>query len=194
MNSQFDDIFTKNQLFPFLESGTKVSLENDDLILEIVYDICLPKKSRTVELYNNPLFITGKHCRPDICINLYSKKSTWFIGSLAIECKYRKLTSFWEGRTWSSRDQIKAYHNDSKSPLYYGGKFEAFSPRPVSQVVVFSPDDIRSDSREQADDNVTIKIFKPTADRSYIKAACEYLDQAIHNQLALADREFGQRH
>lgn len=194
MNSQFDDIFTKNQLFPFLESGTKVSLENDDLILEIVYDICLPKKSRTVELYNNPLFITGKHCRPDICINLYSKKSTWYIGSLAIECKYRKLASFWEGRTWSSRDQIKAYHNDSKSPLYYGGKFEAFSPRPVSQVVVFSPDDIRSDSREQADDNVTIKIFKPTADRSYIKAACEYLDQAIHNQLKLADREFGQRH
>ena len=160
MNSQFDDIFTKNQLFPFLESGTKVSLENDDLILEIVYDICLPKKSRTVELYNNPLFITGKHCRPDICINLYSKKSTWYIGSLVIECKYRKLASFWEGRTWSSRDQIKAYHNDSKSPLYYGGKFEAFSPRPVSQVVVFSPDDIRSDSREQADDNVTIKIFK----------------------------------
>ena len=85
MTSKFDDIFTKNQLFPFLESGTKVSLENDDLILEIVYDICLPKKSRTVELYNNPLFITGKHCRPDICINLYSKKSTWYIGSLAIE-------------------------------------------------------------------------------------------------------------
>lgn len=194
VDSPFDDIFTKNLLFPFLESGTKISLEDDDLILEIVYDICLPQRSHAVKLYNNPLFITGKHCRPDICINLYSKKSTWYIGSLIIECKYRKLASFWGGNTWSSKEQIKAYQNDSRSPLYYGGKLAAHSPRPVSQVIVFSPDDIRSDSREQADDNVTIKVFKPTADRSYIKAACEDLAQTIHNQLELANREFGQRH
>jgi len=194
VDSKFDDIFIKNQLFPFLESGTKVSLENDDLMLEIVYDVCLPKKSSAVELHNNPLFITGKHCRPDICINLYSKKSTWYIGSFVIECKYRKLASFWNGNTWSSKEQIKAYQNDSRSPLYYGGKLAAHSPRPVSQVVVFSPDDIRSESREQADDNVIIKIFKPTADRSYIKKACEDLFQAIQNQLELANWEFEQRH
>lgn len=194
VDSQFNDIFMKNQLFPFLESGTKISLENSDLKLEIVYDVCLPQKSCAVKLYNNPLFITGKHCRPDICINLYSKKSTWYIGSLVIECKYRKLASFWGGNTWSSKEQIKAYQNDSRSPLYYDGKLAAHSPRPVSQVIVFSPDDIRSDSREQADENVTIKIFKPTADRSYIKDACEALLQAIRNQLKLADQEFGQRY
>lgn len=193
VDSKFDDIFIKNQLFPFLESGTKVRLENDDLILEIVYDVCLPQKSRAVKLYNNPLFITGTHNRPDICINLYSKKSMWYIGSFVIECKYRKLASFWGGNTWSSKEQIKAYQNDSRSPLYYDGKLDAHSPRPVLQVVVFSPDDIRSENREQADDNVIIKIFKPTADRSYIKAACDDLFQAIQNQLELADREYGHR-
>ena len=190
VDTKFDDIFIKNQLFPFLESGTKISLENDDLTLEIVYDVCLPKKSDATKLYDKPLFITGKHCRPDICINLYSKKSTWYIGSFVIECKYRKLKSFWNGNTWSSREQIKAYHNDSKSPHYYGGKREADFPRPVSQVVVFSPDDIHSENREQVDDNVSIKIFKPTADRFYIKAACEWLLRAIRNRLDLANREY----
>ena len=48
IDSKFDDIFIKNQLFPFLESGTKISMENKDSILEIVYDICLPKKSDAV--------------------------------------------------------------------------------------------------------------------------------------------------
>lgn len=194
IDSQFDDIFIKNQLFPFLESGTKISLEDDDLMLEIVYDVCLPKKSRTVNLYNNPLFITGEHCRPDMCINLYSKKSGWYIGSFVIECKYRKLASFWSGKTWSSQEQIKAYHNDSKSPLYFGGTLKVHKPRPVLQVVVFSPDDIRSTNREQEDDNVSIKIFRPTADRSYIQAACDDLAQAIRNQLECADQEFEQRH
>ena len=194
VDSKFNDVFIKNQLFPFLESGTKVNLENDELRLEIVYDVCLPKKSRAVKLYNNPLFITGKHNRPDICINLYSKKSTWYIGSIIIECKYRKFTSFWYGDTWASKEQVKVYQNDSRSPLYYGGKFEAHSPRPVLKVVVFSPDDIYSGDREYADDNVIIKVFKPTDDRLYIKTSCDDLLQTIQNQLEIADREFGQWH
>ena len=194
VDSAFEDIFIKNQLFPFLESGTKISLEDNNLLLEIIYDICLPKKSHKIKLYNNPLFMTSEHCRPDICINLYSKKSTWYIGSFIIECKYRKLKAFARGGTWSSQEQLKAYGNASKSSLYFGGKHEAHSPRPVKQVVVFSPDDDSSQNREWADDNVRIKIFRPTADRSYIKVACDDLLQAIRNQLELADQEFGQQY
>lgn len=195
VSSQFDDIFTKNQLFPFLESGTKINLENDDLLLEIVYDVCLPDNSSEINLHDRPLFMTEKHCRPDICIDLYSKKSNWYIGSIIIECKYRKLTSFWSGSTWSSKEQIRAYHNGSKSKFYCGGTLEAIaSPRPVSQVLVFSPDDSGKGSREYRDDNVYIKVFKPTPDRSYIKEACDDLFQAIQKQLELANHTFEQSH
>lgn len=113
------DIFMKDHLFPFLKSGTKILLENEDSAVEIIYDSVLPKKSEQVKLYGHPLYITGKHTRPDICINMYSKKSGWYVGSFIIECKYRSLKAFWYGNTWSSREQIKAYHNDSKSTRYF---------------------------------------------------------------------------
>ena len=135
------DIFMKDHLFPFLKSGTKILLENEDSAVEIIYDSVLPKKSEQVKLYGHPLYITGKHTRPDICINMYSKKSGWYVGSFIIECKYRSLKAFWYGNTWSSREQIKAYHNDSKSPLFFNGFLDLFtSSRPVLHVFTFTPD------------------------------------------------------
>ena len=79
------DIFMKDHLFPFLKSGTKILLENEDSAVEIIYDSVLPKKSEQVKLYGHPLYITGKHTRPDICINMYSKKSGWYVGSFIMQ-------------------------------------------------------------------------------------------------------------
>ena len=168
------DIFMKDHLFPFLKSGTKILLENEDSAVEIIYDSVLPKKSEQVKLYGHPLYITGKHTRPDICINMYSKKSGWYVGSFIIECKYRSLKAFWYGNTWSSREQIKAYHNDSKSPLFFNGFLDLFtSSRPVLHVFTFTPDIF--DEREYSDDQVTLLTFRPTRDRNIVEKVCERL-------------------
>ena len=180
------DIFMKDHLFPFLKSGTKILLENEDSAVEIIYDSVLPKKSEQVKLYGHPLYITGKHTRPDICINMYSKKSGWYVGSFIIECKYRSLKAFWYGNTWSSREQIKAYHNDSKSPLFFNGFFDLFtSSRPVRHVFTFTPDIF--DEREYSDDQVTLLTFRPTRDRDIVEKVCERLIDEVSNAVTLAD-------
>ena len=181
------DIFMKDHLFPFLKSGTKILLENEDSAVEIIYDSVLPKKSEQVKLYGHPLYITGKHTRPDICINMYSKKSGWYVGSFIIECKYRSLKAFWYGNTWSSREQIKAYHNDSKSPLFLNGFLELFtSSRPVLHVFTFTPDIF--DEREYSDDQVTLLTFRPTRDRNIVEKVCERLIDEVSNAVKLADQ------
>ena len=181
------DIFMKDHLFPFLKSGTKILLENEDSAVEIIYDSVLPKKSDQVKLYGHPLYITGKHTRPDICINMYSKKSGWYVGSFIIECKYRSLKAFWYGNTWSSREQIKAYHNDSKSPLFFNGFLDLFtSSRPVLHVFTFTPDIF--DEREYSDDQVTLLTFRPTKDRDIVEKVCERLIDEVSNAVKLADQ------
>ena len=181
------DIFMKDHLFPFLKSGTKILLENEDSAVEIIYDSVLPKKSEQVKLYGHPLYITGKHTRPDICINMYSKKSGWYVGSFIIECKYRSLKAFWYGNTWSSREQIKAYHNDSTSPLFFNGFLDLFtSSRPVLHVFTFTPDIF--DEREYSDDQVTLLTFRPTKDRDIVEKVCERLIDEVSNAVKLADQ------
>ena len=181
------DIFMKDHLFPFLKSGTKILLENEDSAVEIIYDSVLPKKSEQVKLYGHPLYITGKHTRPDICINMYSKKSGWYVGSFIIECKYRSLKAFWYGNTWSSREQIKAYHNDSKSPLFFNGFLDSItSSRPVLHVFTFTPDIF--DEREYSDDQVTLLTFRPTRDRDIVEKVCERLIDKVSEAVKRANR------
>lgn len=184
------DIFMKNHLFPFLKSGTRLLMENENSTVEIIYDSVLPKKSDQVKLYANPLYITGKHTRPDICINMYSKKSGWYVGSFIIECKYRSLLAFWYGNTWSSREQIKAYHNDSKSPLFFNGLLdEITSSRPVRHVFVFTPDVF--DKKEYSDDQVTLLTFRPTTDKGIVNSVCEKLLERISKSVEAADQFYG---
>lgn len=184
-DSRLDHIFTKDQLFPFLESGTKIIIEDELSIIEIVYDVVLPRKSDYVQRFKNPLYM-GKHNRPDICINMYSKLSGWYVGSYIIECKYRNLAAFWYGKTWSSKDQIKAYHNDSKSPLFYNGWFDFASIRPVHQVYVFTPDDFNTKTYQ--DDQVKLITFKPAKNQSYAENVCGEIIQEVKKQIENADR------
>lgn len=191
LDSRFEDIYIGNQLFPFLESGIKVRMENDSVMIEVTYDVSLPKKSSATQMYNCPLFITGNHSRPDICINLYSKKSGWYVGSYIIECKYRKLSSFWGSSTWNSREQITDYLIKSMSPFLYDGKLEELTiPRPVHRVLVFSPDDILARNREDTDSSVSIKVFRPSTNQEYVHTVCDFIAQEIDEVVKSADSFF----
>lgn len=186
-HSQKNKLFYSPKDIVNFHTATKILLENEDSAVEIIYDSVLPKKSEQVKLYGHPLYITGKHTRPDICINMYSKKSGWYVGSFIIECKYRSLKAFWYGNTWSSREQIKAYHNDSKSPLFFNGFLDLFtSSRPVLHVFTFTPDIF--DEREYSDDQVTLLTFRPTRDRDIVEKVCERLIDEVSNAVKLADQ------
>ena len=191
-DTSLEGIFIKEQLFPFLKAGSKIIVENEKATIEIIYDVLLPMSSKQTHMYNNPLYITGitgRHNRPDICINIYSKKSDWYIGSYIIECKYRKLNAFWRGSTWSSREQIIAYHNDSKSNLFFNGYLDGLtSSRPVHQVLVFTPDVF--EQREYSDNKVSLITFKPSENRDIIHNACAPLISAISEQVDSADAFF----
>lgn len=187
-NTSFDNIFVKDHLFPVLKTGSKIIVENEKAKIEIVYDILLPMTSKKTQLYNNPLYmtgITGRHHRPDICINIYSKRTNWYIGSYIIECKYRKLKAIL-GSTWSSKEQVIAYHNDSKSSFFYNGYLDKFSStRPVHHVMVFTPDVF--EQLDSSDDMVSYLTFRPTENRDLIRKACEPLFSAISENVERAD-------
>ena len=145
------------------------------------------KSAEWFQTVKNPEDMFIPHTRPDICINMYSKKSGWYVGSFIIECKYRSLKAFWYGNTWSSREQIKAYHNDSKSPLFFNGFLDLFtSSRPVLHVFTFTPDIF--DEREYSDDQVTLLTFRPTKDRDIVEKVCERLIDEVSNAVKLADQ------
>lgn len=189
-NSEIESIFFRDHLFPFLKSGTKLSFENHELIVDVVYDTVLPRKSKKAKMFRSPLYLTGSHIRPDICINLYSKQSGWYIGSFVIECKYRNLFSFWYGKTWSSRDQIKAYHNDSASPLLYDDVLGSLSPRPILKVLVFTPDVF--DTVDYDDEHVSLYSFKPPKDSSTHSLAGESLLSLMRDAVKNADQLYNQ--
>ena len=160
-------IFSDKMLFPFLEAGTVVQFENEHIKLELVYDKVLPlDKAKTSE--NKPLFIAKHHSeyrthnRPDIVINVYDKDIDWYLGSIVLECKYRKLNSFWnENSLRSSRGQLESYYNNARSIFLLGGLGDKLQIHPVTKVFVLTPDDL-GDGKEQTDFNILVKEFKPT--------------------------------
>lgn len=161
--------FSGKILFPFLEEGTRVVFFNKKIRLELVYDQCLPLNNKKSDI-NNPLYIAENHSgyrnhnRPDIVINVYDKESEIYLGAIILECKYRKLNSFWNSSSpRSSRAQLEAYYNNARSTVLYNGLGETFDMRPVGKVLVLSPDEY-AEGKKQEDFNIEIKTFKPSQD------------------------------
>ena len=65
----------------------------------MVYDQCLPLEKEATDI-NHPLYIAKQHGdhrnhnRPDIVLNVYDKERNVYLGSIILECKYRKLIHF----------------------------------------------------------------------------------------------------
>lgn len=160
-------IFSDKVLFPFLEEGTKIEFEDSNIRIDVIYDKPLPI-DRAYISEDNPLFIARHyggyrtHNRPDIVINVYNKSNDWYMGTVILECKYRKLSSFWqENSTWSSRRQLESYYNDARSPLLFGNRLgeQTERIRPVTKVFVLTPDDL-GEGKGQQEFGIVIKGFK----------------------------------
>lgn len=160
-------IFSDKVLFPFLEEGTKIEFEDSNIRIDVIYDKPLPVDREDVS-DDNPLFIAKHyggyrtHNRPDIVVNIYNKLNKWYMGTIILECKYRKLNSFWqENSTWSSRHQLESYYNDARSPLLFGNRLgeQTERIRPVTKVFVLTPDDL-GEGKGQQEFGIAIKGFK----------------------------------
>lgn len=152
-------------LLPLLDVGKTIRFEKNDLRLEVIYDICLPLKQEDTSL-EQPLYMARHHSdyrnhnRPDLLVHIYDIQEQWYLGTIIIECKYRKLNSFWtENSPRSSRGQLEAYYNNARSRILFGGIGELLNMRPVTKVIVLTPDDL-GDGQEQTDFGVLVKSFK----------------------------------
>ncbi len=174
-DTDWNFIFSEKVLFPFLESGTELTFEDQKVKIQIIFDNPLPtNKVATSEI--NPLFIAKhhdnlrNHNRPDIVLNVYDKESKWYIGTIILECKYRKLNSFWSDNSIrSSRGQLEAYHNNARSKYLYGTLGEMLKSNPVKKVIVLTPD-IYGEGKEQKDFSILVKGFKPSSEKSMVNS------------------------
>lgn len=158
------DIYANKMLFPFLHTGSKVCFSDDNIRLEVIFDMPLSYDGNSTSL-ESPLYMAkttnNRHNRPDILINVYDEHNNWYIGSIVFECKYRKINSFWGGGKWSSIQQLQAYYNNSRSRYQYAGKGQSFNMLPVSQVIVLTPDQ-NGDGKKMQDFKIEVKGFKPS--------------------------------
>lgn len=174
--------FGNDMLFPYLANGVTMSFENEKVRVDVIFDQFIPSKPSQSKLHKNPFYTVGKHKRPDITIDIYTKKDDWYIGSIILECKYRKLSSFWqENSDWSSRPQIQAYYTDAKSDLTYDGLGGFLDARPVQSVIVLTPD-ILGDGKVVPNINTRIKTLKPDATNETLANIMQTIEEGIEDR------------
>lgn len=171
--------FGNDLLFPYLANGVTMSFENDSTRIDVIFDQFIPSKATQSKLHDHPFYTVGKHKRPDITIDIYTKKDDWYIGSIILECKYRKLSSFWQGRSeWSSKPQIQAYYTDPKSDLTYDGLGGFLDIRPVQSVIVLTPD-IMGNGKSEPSINTLIRTLRPDETNETLENIIRTIEEQI---------------
>lgn len=171
--------FGSDLLFPYLANGVTMSFENELTRIDVIFDQFIPSKPSRTKLHDHPFYTVGKHKRPDITIDVYTKKDDWYIGSIILECKYRKLSSFWQGYSeWSSKPQIQAYYTDPKSDLTYDGLGGLLDVRPVQSVIVLTPD-VLGNGKSDPNINTLIRTLKPDETNETLDSIMQIIENQI---------------
>lgn len=94
----------------------------------------------------NPFYTIGFNNKPDITIDIYSKNSDCYIGSIVVECKYRSFNSYWNiyekfQKQGTCNHQVNSYSNDTRvNPFIENHYFNLdIDSRPVKKVFILSP-------------------------------------------------------
>lgn len=185
VSGDFLDIYVNKMFFPFLHSGTEICFSNDNIRLDVIYNILLPYSGSNTNL-ESPLYMArtqdNRHNRPDILINVYDKHSNWYIGSIVFECKYRKINSFLGKGDWSSIQQFQAYYNNSRSKYQYNGKGQVLDIRPVNRVIVLTPDQ-KGDGIKMQDFKIDVKGFKPSDNNRWLISLNDQILEIVADML-----------
>lgn len=147
-------------LFPQLQSGKQVLFSNDDCLLRVAYDRRIPSHTDMCSIETDPYYTDGVHNRPDIRIDIYHNNRQLYLGSIVIECKYRRIKNFYRNGTHNSREQISAYYDEAQTTLYFGRLAEIHDIRPVLRVFAVTPDDAAL-PRGLRDKHVLVRKMRP---------------------------------
>lgn len=185
-------VFSGKILFPFLNTGTSIELKNEDIKLEVVFDKPLVFEKTKTDIYS-PLYVAKTqeyskiHNRPDILIYVYDAKNGWYLGSIVLECKYRKLDSIESDNQRGSIGQLQAYYNNTRSEYLFGGWGKKFNMRPVKKVIVLTPD-VKGNGKSHDDFSILFKSFKPADTEEWNESLMHEVNFAIE-ELLNAGRE-----
>ena len=178
-------VFSGKILFPFLNVGT--SIESENVKLEVVFDKPLVFENKKTDI-SSPLYVaktqeySKMHNRPDILIYVYDIKNGWYLGSIVLECKYRKIYSIEANGQRGSIGQLQAYYNNTRSEHLFGGWGKRLNMRPVRKVIVLTPD-IKGDGKSQDDFSILFKSFKPADDEEWNKSLMDEVNSNIEELL-----------
>lgn len=169
----FNHCFCYENGMPILKEGCCMEYQREDIHIKIFYNPILPRISQKTKLEDQPYYMLNSHVQPDIVLHIYQEKV--YLGSIVMECKYRKVSSFWNGSTMSSREQIMSYWHGSKSCYFMGKIGELLDVRPVKCVYVLTPDET---CEEKMDGKIQLTSVRPGNDGSL-----ENLYQSIEDRI-----------
>lgn len=187
------EVFSGKILFPFLAVGTSIEFKDNDVKLQVVFDNSLAFQNKDTDI-DSPLYVaktqeySRAHNRPDILINVYDIKSGWYLGSIVLECKYRKIYSFWNESNGqrSSIGQLQAYYNNTRSNYLFGGLGKRLNMRPVKKVIVLTPD-AQGDGRSQDDFSILVKSFKPADTEEWNQGLMDEISTSIEELINVSN-------
>lgn len=180
-------VFSGKILFPFLNVGTSIEFKSENVKLEVVFDKPLVFENKKTDI-SSPLYVaktqeySKMHNRPDILIYVYDIKNGWYLGSIVLECKYRKIYSIEANGQRGSIGQLQAYYNNTRSEHLFGGWGKRLNMRPVRKVIVLTPD-IKGDGKSQDDFSILFKSFKPADDEEWNKSLMDEVNSNIEELL-----------
>ena len=171
---------------PVLKKGSFMEYEKGALRVKLFYNPLLPRTSQMTDLKNQPYYMLNSHVQPDIVIHIYQNVTSTYLGSIVLECKYRKVRSFWNGSAMSSREQITSYWHGSKSHHFLGKIGKLLDVRPVRSVYVLTPDDILE---ETMDEKVHLTSIRPGRKEAF-EQLYQKLEQKMEESIQLYESFF----
>ena len=175
-------------LFPVLDSGKQVEFLGEDTRLLLSYDRRLPKTPERCSLQSDPFYYDCSdgdniHNRPDIRIDIFDISTNVYVGSIIIECKYRKIRNFYRNGTYNSKEQLDSYYQDAQTNLYFNNLSVKHDIRPVKKVIAVTPDDTEV-PRSRKSGHSVVRTFRPGSEHS-IELLSKEIVEIIQSQMSI---------
>ncbi|MRD39835.1 DUF2357 domain-containing protein [Bacillus thuringiensis] len=141
----YDTSFINDTIkIPFLESGTTIEYQRDQIKLLLVYEEQLPFEDKNTSI-EKPLFTRSNHNKPDTRIDVYMREE--YIGGIIIDYKYRPQKYIWDSRKKNpfkqtdTMRQLSNYRTSIESSYIYGEKdpSRSYLYRPIHEVWAIFP-------------------------------------------------------
>lgn len=142
----------ENILIPAIPAGSYSEYKNanESIMIRMFYDAKIPYEMNETDHDNSPLYMCGANNQPDIRLDVYIKDT--YSGSLLMDVKYRRPSSFWDASKLKmhlrSREMIQlvCYSTQCMSAYLYGDNI--LDIRPVPEVWVIYPEGRAGDNNK----------------------------------------------